>query len=175
MADHPDFASPWCQSLLSDPNIQWIHDVSKDAAVTNRMFNVTLHTSRAVRANLSILRRSSEPDAVLQKEYCMLLSIGDGIDGKAGRAHGGFNALILDQVTGYCAFYSVPKASPPATATLTVDYKAPVNTPGVVLARAWVTETTGRKIWLRAVIEDCDGKVLASAKALFINPRPSAL
>ncbi|KAK5125713.1 hypothetical protein LTR85_011987 [Meristemomyces frigidus] len=158
MADHHDFAVPWCQKLLSDPSIQWTHDVSNhlaDGTVSNSMFNKTLYNSRAIEAHLSFRR--------------------DALDGKHGRAHGGFNALILDQITGTCAQYTAPGADPPTTATLTVDYKAPINTPCIVLARAWAIEITGRKIWLRGVIEDRDGKALASGKALFICPRPSAL
>ncbi|KAK4547540.1 hypothetical protein LTR36_000497 [Oleoguttula mirabilis] len=179
MANHPDFAAPWCQTLLSDPNLQWAEELTSvfaDRSVTNSMFNTTLNTSHAIKARLFFRRPSPEPDAAVQREEsCMLLSVGDGVDGKAGRAHGGFNALILDQVTGVCAHHAAPGANPPATATMTVDYKAPISTPGVILARAWATEHTGRKIWCRAVIEDGEGKVLASGKALFICPRPSAL
>ena len=105
----------------------------------------------------------------------MLLSLGHDIDGKHGRAHGGFDSLVLDTITGHVSHHAVPSRLPPATATLTVDFHAAVNTPGVVLARAWVIEITGRKIWARGVIEDGDGKALASGKALFIVPRDSAL
>jgi acyl-CoA thioesterase FadM len=92
----------------------------------------------------------------------------------SGRAHGGFNALILDQITGSTA--SVISGSfAPATATMTVDYKAPINTPGVVLCRCWAVEKQGRKTWLKARIEDGEGKLLASAKALFIDPKPAKI
>ena len=87
-----------------------------------------------------------------------------------GRAHGGLNALILDHMTGSMSSQAMGSFAP-ATATMTIDYKAPIDTPGVVLCRGWVVEMSGRKTWARAVLEDGTGKVLASAKALFISPR----
>ena len=56
---------------------------------------------------------------------------------------------------------------------MTVDYKAPIDTPGVVLCRGWAVEVSGRKVWAKAVIEDGAGKVLAAGKALFISARES--
>ena len=83
--------------------------------------------------------------------------------------------MILDQITGVCAIQEGPRGVMPATATLSVDYKAPIATPGVVLARAWPTEVVGRKMWITAVIEDGEGKELASGKALYVFPRGSVL
>ncbi|KXL50483.1 hypothetical protein M433DRAFT_159618 [Acidomyces richmondensis BFW] len=178
MTKHPDFNAPWITALLSDPNIQYIKPVSnfyKSTPVSNSMFEVTLHNPRAIKSHISFRRPSKEPDAIARIEDCLLMSLGDGIDGKSGRAHGGFNSLILDQMGGTCAHHTVPQQTPPATATLTVDYKAPINTPGVVLARAWVTEISGRKIWVRGVIENGDGTPLSTARALFISNKSAML
>lgn len=178
MADHPDFSHAWCTKLLSDPDIQLSQVLSRqfsDRTVSNSIFETTLSNDRAVRARVDFRRPCREADAVRETEDCSLLSIGDGLDGKSGRAHGGFNALVLDQVSGACAHRTVYSPIPPATATMTVDYKAPIDTPGVVLARAWLIELTGRKIWIRAVIENGEGMVLASAKALFVAARMATL
>ncbi|KIW06784.1 uncharacterized protein PV09_02468 [Verruconis gallopava] len=171
IASHPDFQTPWCQKILSDPEIQWIKEVPKhyqNKTVTNSMFEYTLYTERGIKAHLSFYRPCKEPDAFLGVENCFLLSIGDGLDGKAGRCHGGFNSLVLDQVCGSCAHHSKPDPLPPATATMTVDFKAPINTPCVILARAWMTEITGRKMWVKGVIEDQNGTICATAKTLFV-------
>jgi len=178
MADHPDLNLPWCKKLLSDPSVNDLQlqslDYNEDESM-NSMFKKTLYTDSAIRAHLSFRRPCSEPDAIRGQEDCYLISVGHGVDGKTGRAHGGFNALILDQVAGMCVFNKAPNPNPPATATLTVDYKAPISTPCVILARAWLIELSGRKIWVRAVIEDGEGKVLASGKALFVSVRPTKL
>jgi acyl-coenzyme A thioesterase PaaI-like protein len=197
---HPDFNILWCQDLLNSNNIisdsieiptqhrlrtadtdndnnTPLHGEGEDA-VSNSMFAQTLYTPSAIRAQINFKRRTSEPDSVNPWEYCSLLSLGSGLDGKTGRAHGGFNALILDQMTGSVASM-VSATTAPATATLTVDYKAPIDTPGVVLCRGWAVSRQGRKTWVRATIEDGHGqtggrtgKVLASGKALFIDPKP---
>ncbi|TKA82496.1 hypothetical protein B0A55_01242 [Friedmanniomyces simplex] len=179
MADHPDFQSlPWAKRLLSDPNLTIIPEVpetDRQGMAPNTMFNTILYQPGAINAHVSFRRPCTEPDAPRGDEQCMLLSVGHNVDGMVGRAHGGFNSLILDQLCGGAAYHAVPNAIPPATATLTVDYKAPVSTPCVVLARAWMTEIAGRKLWVRGVLEDGEGKVLASGKALFIAGRSSVL
>ena len=174
---HPDFSLPWCQTLLSS-NINVVEIPPRDPksatplGVSNSMFLRTLYTTHAIRAQINFQRPTAEPDAINPTEYCYLLSVGDGVDGARGRAHGGFNALILDQLLGSTAGL-VSKSVAPATATMTVDYKAPIDTPGVILCRGWAVEVSGRKIWVKAVVEDGTGKVLAAGKALFISARES--
>ncbi|KAF1808039.1 hypothetical protein P152DRAFT_376510, partial [Eremomyces bilateralis CBS 781.70] len=132
----------------------------------NSMFARTLYTNYGIRAQINFKRPAREADSILPYEHCFLLSIGDGLDGKKGRAHGGFSALLMDQMTGSVAF-QLFGGLPPATATMTVDYKQPIDTPGVVLCRGWAVEKSGRKVWVRACLES-DGRILASGKALFI-------
>lgn len=177
MEVHSDFDIPWCKDLLqSDIEVVEIptrKDKSpspNDDEVSNSMFARTLYTETAIRAQVNFKRPTSEPDAITTTEYCYLLSLGSGVDGKSGRAHGGFNALILDQMTGTVAS-QVSGSFAPATATMTVDYKAPIDTPGVILCRGWAVEKERRKVWAKARIEDGSGRVLASAKALFISAR----
>jgi acyl-coenzyme A thioesterase PaaI-like protein len=181
-ADHPDFKGQWCQDILSEPNHTPIVTIDKaseygQGAVTNAMFTRTLCNPdvNGIRADATFGRSSKEPDAVNGVEECWLISVGDGLDGKTGRAHGGLSSLILDQLCGSLAHHSAPYHIPPATANLQMDYKAPVSTPSVVFARAWVTKVVGRKYYVRGVIQDGEGKVLAAANSLFIAARRPAL
>ncbi|KIX93959.1 uncharacterized protein Z520_10296 [Fonsecaea multimorphosa CBS 102226] len=179
---HPDFDIPWCKSLLqSDISIVEVpfqhpshNDTPLKKGVSNSMFRHTLYTADAIRAQINFKRPATEADSITPWEYCYLMSLGSGIDGKAGRAHGGFNALVLDQMTGTVASM-VSGSAAPATATMTVDYKAPIDTPGVVLCRSWAVERQGRKTWVKARIEDGQGNLLASAKSLFVDPRPQKI
>ena len=168
---HPDFQAPWIRQLLSDPHLSWTKQVPRPENTTNAMFEKTLSGPDKIKAHLSFNRPTKEREASRPLEECFLMSIGQGIDGKTGRAHGGFNALILDQISGSCAHHANPDALPPATATMTTDYRLPVSTPCVVLARAWMIHAEGRKMWINSVLEDSEGKVLASAKTLFIRAR----
>lgn len=187
---HPDFQEqPWCRDILDDPQVQFVEAPTSDVVangipatqgneerVSNSMFVRTLYnaSSNAIRAQINFSRPVREPDAITPDEYCYLLSIGDGLDGKTGRAHGGFNALILDQMTGTTAS-KVGGSFAPATARLEMDYAAPIDTPGIVLCRGWTVERSGRKTWVKAVIEDGKGRLLAKGRALFIDPKNSKL
>jgi acyl-coenzyme A thioesterase PaaI-like protein len=174
VASHPDFQLPWCQELIQDPQLQWTVQVPRShfgGTVTNHMFEKTLDGPDGIRAHLSWTRPSREADAVTGIEERWLLSIGHEVDGRRGRAHGGFNALVLDQISGSVSHHSRPLPEPPATATLTVDYRAPVSTPCVILLRAWIIEKNGRKVWVKATIENGQGVICCASKALFVFPR----
>ncbi|KIV88414.1 hypothetical protein PV10_08100 [Exophiala mesophila] len=171
----PDLDQPWCRELLSSPGTEIVSQPTAksdhvDFRLSNSMFSRTLYTPTGIRAQINFRRPTKEPDAARPWEFCFLLSVGDGLDGKTGRAHGGFNALLLDQITGTVAA-EASGAFAPATATMTVDYKAPIDTPGIILCRGWAIDITGRKNWIKGSIEDPSGKVFASAKALFVSPR----
>jgi acyl-coenzyme A thioesterase PaaI-like protein len=177
---HKDFeALPWVHTVLSDSSVQIKEEVDQtrkqQSVAPNPMFNKVLFRQGAISAHLNFKRSSREADAVGGHEECMLMSLGNDLDGKHGRAHGGFDSLVLDTMLGTVSNHAVVSRLPPATATMTIDFHAPVNTPSVVLVRAWLLEVSGRKVWSRGVIEDGEGKVLASGKALFIVPRDSAL
>lgn len=169
--DHPDFQAAWIKKLLSDLELRWTAQVPRRENTTNAMFEKILAAPDCIRAHCSFTRPTQEPDSTHPFEQCFLMSIGSGVDGKTGRAHGGFDALVLDQICGSCAHHAQPDLIPPATATMTTDYKLPVSTPCVILARSWMIEMSGRKMWIKAVMEDSEGRVLAAAKTLFIRAK----
>lgn len=173
---HPDFASPWCQKLLSSD----ITPIQNPFGGSLFARTLTAADANAIRRFILFTRRSTSSAAIPVAppeeaiEQCMLVSIGDGADGKLGRAHGGLNALLLDHMLGRTASVASGSAAP-ATATMTVDYRAPIDTPGVFLVRCWPTSVEGRKVWVGGVIEDGSGHVKAQGKALFIAQRGDRL
>ena len=178
VASHPDFQKQWCQELLADPEKKWTVQVPRPylgGTVTNAMFERTLGTPEGIKAHLSFTRPSRESDAIKGVEECWLLSCGHDVDGRAGRSHGGFNALVLDQISGSVSHHSNPVPEPPATATLTIDYRAPVSTPCVILLRAWIIELSGRKVWVKAVLRNGEGTVCCASKGLFVFPKQQKL
>ncbi|EME38851.1 hypothetical protein DOTSEDRAFT_75542 [Dothistroma septosporum NZE10] len=174
--NHPDFQLPWVQSILNDPNVEIIDEMAPNidsSEVSRSMFFVTLAHPTGLRSRIPVRRPCSEADSSSGQEYVFILSAGNGLDGKSGRAHGGLSSLLLDHMTGMAASHECPQGGdPPATAFLNVDYKNPISTPSVFLARSWVTEVSGRKIFVKGVLEEGSGKVLATGKALFIKARP---
>jgi len=171
---HPDFNAPWCQTLLSDRHIQWPAKTKDDILQEsghNSLFEQTLYHPTGIRAHLAFRRPTTEPDSIHRLEDYFLLSLGTGLDGKTGRAHGGLSGVICDHISGHAAVKIDPKGEPPATATMTMGYLRPIETPCVVLARAWVCEVSGRKVWVKAVVEDGEGRVLVRSKCLFVLAR----
>lgn len=171
---HPDFNASWCQTLLSDKTIQWPPKTSDDilqASGHNSLFEKTLYHPTGIRAHLAFRRPATEQDSLDTLEDCFLLSLGTDLDGKTGRAHGGLSGVICDHISGHAAVKIDPKGEPPATATMTMDYLRPIETPCVVLARAWICEVSGRKVWVKAVVEDGEGRVLVRSKCLFVLAR----
>lgn len=179
---HPDFQLPWIRNVLSQPGLELIlgylrQDTQQDSNTANpiissSLFTQTLAHPSGIRASLIFRLPSTSPDSVSEWEHCYLFSIGSGLDGLKGRAHGGLSSLLLDHVTGAIAHHETgEQAIPPVTATMQLDYRAPIDTPGVILARAWPVERSGRKMWVKSVLEDGQGKVFVEAKSLFVKPR----
>lgn len=170
---------PWCQEILKSGSIEIIPQPGRRPnndemrkIVSNTMMSQTLWTDQAIRAYVAFRRKTADGAVTYPYEYCLLLSLGDGCDGMVGRAHGGFNALVIDQLTGMCSEYAVTTDIPPATARLAMNYRAPIKTPGIVLARATVSKVEGRKVTVKATIEDGKGGVFADGEVLYIIARP---
>lgn len=105
---HPDFDKPWIKDVLSNPDIEWKarrHKETDDDKVSNSMFEWTLYGERGIRAHLSFRRPCKEPESIKDMEECFLISIGDALDGKTGRAHGGLSSILLDHIAGMYSPY----------------------------------------------------------------------
>ena len=98
----------------------------------------------------------------------MVLKLGSGVNGHVDICHGGFVSLLLDEVIGTAAENVRQPDKSTMTAYLKVDYKKPVPTPGLVLCRAWIETTEGRKMFGRGTVEDGEGTVMATGEALFV-------
>jgi acyl-coenzyme A thioesterase PaaI-like protein len=101
----------------------------------------------------------------------MLFSLGTGVNGHDGFSHGGFIGTMIDEIGGQCT--SVIFGTDIVTGEMTVRYRKMLPTPSIVLCRAWVEEEPeGRKVWIRASVEDGHGGVFATGKTLFIRTKP---
>lgn len=72
-----------------------------------------------------------------------------------------------------CSESAVATDVPPATARLAMNYRAPIKTPCIVLARSRVSKVDGRKVQVTASLEDGKGGVFADAEVLYIIARPN--
>ena len=113
----------------------------------------------------------------------MLLSLGRGVEGIAGTAHGGIIALMLDEVMAHLASEIFGRDNI-ITKSLNVEFKRRLDTPRVVLARACMEggEEEGkgggfggedrRKVKISGRIEDGEGGVFAEGTSVFVKLRP---
>jgi len=163
-------STPWAIKLFEDPTLRPFVSSSrvppKSSSSTRETFvSQTLQTSDTISAWQSFFR---PPTSSRPFEIVYLLKVGSGLNGHQDLAHGGFLSVVLDDVIGTAADVERPKDKSTMTAYLKVDYRRPVKTPGVLLARAWLEKREGKKMWGRGVIEDGEGNVLADGDALFI-------
>lgn len=94
--------------------------------------------------------------------------------------HGGISALLLDEVGAAAAFRAFHDAEGAplgtlvpldfVTATMTVDYLAPVPMDRTLEVRATVSEQGTRKAWIECTIS-ADDTPCISGKLLFVRPR----
>ena len=97
--------------------------------------------------------------------------LGSGLAGHRGMLHGGIIGVLSDECMGLASFTVLPNHIG-VTASLEIAYHAPFLIPGVVMIKAWVEKSEGRKAWVEASVESPNGEIIyAEAKALFIEPR----
>jgi acyl-coenzyme A thioesterase THEM4 len=80
-------------------------------------------------------------------------------------------SIPRSQRQGYSSADHFRPGSYVMTAELTTTYRSPVPTGRPILARSWVDRIEGRKLFVKASIEDGEGKVLAEGKGLFLALR----
>jgi acyl-coenzyme A thioesterase PaaI-like protein len=97
--------------------------------------------------------------------------LGSGLAGHRGMLHGGVFGVLLDECMGLASFTVLPNHIG-VTASLEIAYKAPFHLPGIVVIKAKVDKSEGRKACVIANVESLEGAtIFAKAKALFIEPR----
>jgi acyl-coenzyme A thioesterase PaaI-like protein len=90
--------------------------------------------------------------------------------GGNGAVHGGVIPLFYDWHFGMVV--SATRRPDSRTAYLHVDYRKVTPTDKPLLARAWIDDVDGRKLFVRAAMTDSDGNVLSEANGLMIKLLP---
>ncbi|KAH9091531.1 hypothetical protein Ae201684P_011076 [Aphanomyces euteiches] len=101
-----------------------------------------------------------------------LIHFGEELCGHKGIVHGGCIATVFDELFGWTMYWTSDKVG--FTANLSVNYRKPLlaKTSGIVHVE--IDKLEGRKLYLKARLEDNDGVHYADATALFILPRDKA-
>ncbi|OJD22843.1 hypothetical protein ACJ73_05807 [Blastomyces percursus] len=109
-------------------------------------------------------------------DFLLLLELGPSLSGFRDTVHGGVLATLLDETLSNCveAFRQDMPVNGGEdrprlyTAKLQVSFRAPVETPGVIIVKAWFKGLEGRKWFLEGQVVGEDGKVKAEAESLWV-------
>ncbi len=183
-----DFSPPWCLAISNNPAFQHVPTLSRvshESTGENNLLANVLASEWSVRAVQTFVKRPCLDSSSLHHniEVYMLWSLGRGVEGMGGTAHGGIVALMLDEVMAHLATETFGRDNI-VTAKLEVGFKRRLNTPRVVLARAVVEkeeeEVKGgsqgvekkRKLKMMGTVEDGEGGVFAEGRSVFVRLRP---
>lgn len=97
---------------------------------------------------------------------------GTALDGWPTIVHGGVLATVLDETFGRVAIRSFP-AQTGVTATLDINYRAPVSSENFYIVRVSLDKllSTDRKAYMKGEIRDQNGKLCVEATSLFVVPK----
>ena len=120
-----------------------------------------------INANLTAARTEVGADHAAERGQ------GQGqLDQGEASANANANAAVAVPVPMTGSGASTAPMSSVMTAELTIKYRRPVPTGEVLLVRTWIDKIEGRKIVVRAAVEDQDRQVLSEGFGLFIALRP---
>jgi thioesterase superfamily protein 4 len=192
---------PWVKRLVDDPKWTLTKTPSRlpKSSGEDSYFAETLATERTMRSYLTFRCTQEDDDDQAYKEVRCLVEVGDGLNGFAQTLHGGMACSILDETCGVLLVLNSERkieranASDPvdhfmtackfprrrgdqsrtnATIDLNTTYKKPIPTPGPIMCTAKVERQDGRKLFVRAIIEDGYGTIYTIGEALFIRIKP---
>ena len=165
-----DFSLPWCCALFDSPTWKAIPTASRQRPnddTENSLMIDTLWNDRGVRAMQTFIKSNNPSPSDM--EVLQLFSLGSGINGISGTCHGAIISLMLDEVTAQLATglfgrYEI------VTGTLSVRFKRRLETPRVVLCRAWLEGSVqARKLTIKGTLEDGVGGVFATVDAIIVR------
>ncbi|KAK7992826.1 Acyl-coenzyme A thioesterase [Apiospora saccharicola] len=190
-------AVPWCAKRLDRDNL-WVLPIIRTppgdaiqggtAASSDQFFLKTLNTPETVAHLLATAEMPDGGGPASQQpvdEVNVFLAIGAGVMGFKGRAHGAFLAGIFDfafiiKLGTEGAGAAVMKPPPVVTSSLNIRYRAPLrmDPEGRGLAHMRIVvkarsrqEAPAKRLVFEAVM-DCEGTVVATAEAVYVQPRP---
>lgn len=158
--------APWCLRFFDDPALAPITITAPRTATNNTLIYRTLATEDTVPAFQAFLCPPSP--AFAYGQLIGVMALGSGVNGYDNTAHGGFLAVLLDEYIGTAVQGVKPDDKGSMTASLRVDYRRPMRTPGFFLCKTWVDNIDGRKYWGRGTLEDQDGHIVATGEGLFL-------
>ncbi|KAK9812066.1 hypothetical protein WJX73_002669 [Symbiochloris irregularis] len=176
----PPYASEWVQQLADE------HDVKEVlTAESMQHHHPVLKPDHMFSA---LLRHEVVKDLVCfyseeRRKFYYVIQLGSDVCGYPRIVHGGLTSAIVDEAFGFLMYAlrhhkQLPFWAPAFTKHLEVDFKAKIQAGKLLVCETEVEQIDGRKLWMTATVRDSPGphgKVYATARALFVVPRPTRL
>ncbi|KAH8891818.1 thioesterase superfamily protein [Thozetella sp. PMI_491] len=167
---------PWVARLLSAPNqtTQVLPSRILRTDGQDLFFSKTLRGQDTISAFLMVHEEPASPRELL-RELKGVFHVGRDLNGFTDILHGGAVMCIMDELMGSLTVANIERGALPVaqylTAYLKTTFKEPIKTPGTYLGVARLNRVEGRKFYLSQSIEDGEGKVLATAEAMWVKAR----
>ncbi|ETW10140.1 hypothetical protein H310_00510 [Aphanomyces invadans] len=100
-----------------------------------------------------------------------VIHFGDKLCGHPGIVHGGCISTVFDELFGWTMMWTSGKLG--FTANLNVNFRKPLPADIFGIVFTDFDRVDGRKLYMKAKLEDNDGTLYADATALFILPKES--
>ncbi|KAI1503915.1 HotDog domain-containing protein [Biscogniauxia marginata] len=177
-------AIPWCAARLSSPRVlpgtASVPDrrplASGEASFVRKTMNsgTTFLRGGSAEGKRGIEEKEEEEEKANGEDprnpflvFNALVDLGEDCNSYVATMHGGLYGVLMDEVMGTAANQQSPHGA--YTVKFQTEYRRQVRTPQVVLVRGRVTRREGRKIWVRGVIEDKDGNIMAEGSGLWLS------
>ncbi|KAH9124223.1 hypothetical protein LEN26_001104 [Aphanomyces euteiches] len=107
-----------------------------------------------------------------KKATTSLVHFGTKLCGHPGVVHGGCISTVFDEIFGWTMMWMTGKLG--FTANLSVNYRKPLPATTFGIVYTEFDKQEGRKLFMKARLEDNEGNLYSDATALFILPREQA-
>ncbi|KAI5846208.1 HotDog domain-containing protein [Tricharina praecox] len=161
------------QRLLASDEWTLIPDVAESLPLhvrATKLMSGALRGHRKITANVRFVHKDG-------LRAVSLLRLGNALCGHPNVVHGGVLATVADEALGRLAIAQFPDGGG-VTARLVVNYRAPARAvddvfvwDGVKVLEAEVVEVGERKVTVRGILKDEEGKTLLNTEALFVVPK----
>ncbi|CAD8148309.1 unnamed protein product [Paramecium octaurelia] len=98
----------------------------------------------------------------------IVFNASENVKGNNNDVNSGLLATIIDNAFGQLSFLAAGFV-PTATANLQVDYKKPIKLNEDYLITCEVQNIQGRKVFLKAVVQDSENNICSEANAIFLT------
>jgi acyl-coenzyme A thioesterase PaaI-like protein len=102
----------------------------------------------------------------LDKRFFAKVYFGELAQGPPSHAHGGSMAAVLDEAMGLAAWAANHSV---VAAKIAIEYVAMLPLDAVTIVETWVDKIVGRKVWMKAEIQNSDGKVFSKGEGLYVS------